>query len=126
MFHLVAEVSWSLPVNVQHADEGVLLGGGVQRHVDVLYDPVKHARVDVLGERVAGVVGLLVGHVLHVRLRGRDQLPVAQPVLHLLQLHAQQPAEVLQVRVVALRRDGEAHADQPTPTVRAGAAIAGP
>lgn len=83
----------------------MLLDGGVQRHVDVVHDPVEHARVDVLGERVAGVVGLLVGHVLHVRLRGGDQLPVTQPVLHLLQLHAQEPAEVLQVRVVALREE---------------------
>lgn len=80
----------------------MLLDRGVQRHVDVLHDPVEHARVDVLGERVAGVVGLLVGHVLHIGLRGGDQLPVTQPVLHLLQLHAQEPAEVLQVRVVAL------------------------
>lgn len=92
-----------LPVNVQHTDEGVLLGRGVQCHVDVLHDPVEHARVDVLGERVTSVVGLLVGHVLHIRLRPGDQLPVTQPVLHLLQLHAEEPAEVLQVRVVALQ-----------------------
>lgn len=110
LFYFVPDVLlWSyrfcsLPINIQYANEGVLLGRGVQRHVDVLHDPVEHARVDMLGERVAGVVGLLVGHVLHVRLRGSGQLPVAQPVLHLLQLHAQEPAEVLQVRVVALRK----------------------
>lgn len=68
----------------------------------MLHDPVEHARVDVLSERVAGVVRLLVGHILHVRLRGGDQLPVAEPVLHLLLLHAQEAAEVLQVHVLAL------------------------
>lgn len=56
----------------------------MQHHVDVLHDPVEHARIDVLGQRVTGIVRLLVGHVLHVRLRGGDQLPVTEPVLHLL------------------------------------------
>lgn len=74
----------------------------MQRHVDVLHNPVKHARVDVLGKRVAGIVRLLVGHILHVRLRGGDQLPVTEPVLHLLLLHAEESAEVPQVHVVAL------------------------
>lgn len=123
---MVLKVLVSLPVNVKHADEGVLLGRGVQRLVDVLHDPVEHARVDVLGERITGVVCLLVGHVLHVRLRGGGQLPVAQPVLHLLQLHTQEPAEVLQVRVVALRKRQKAHADQPTPSMRGMGAILHP
>lgn len=72
----------------------------MQGPVDVLHDPVKHACVDVFGERVAGVGRLFAGHILHVRFRSGDQLPVTEPVLHLLQLHAQQPAEVSQVEVV--------------------------
>lgn len=84
----------------------------MQGLVDVLHDPVEHASVDVLGERVAGVVGLLAGHALHVGLGRGGQLPVAEPVLHLLQLHAQQPAEVLQVEVVALQHT-HTHAASP-------------
>ena len=78
----------------------------MQRLVDVLHDPVEHVRVDVLGQGVAGVAGPLAGHVLHVGLRRSHQLPVTQPVLHLLQLHAQQAAEVLQVAVFALGGGG--------------------
>lgn len=70
----------------------------------MLHDPVKHACVDVFGERVAGVGRLFHGHILHVRLRRSDQLPVAEPVLHLLLFHAQQLAEVFQVDVVRLQR----------------------
>lgn len=81
----------------------MLLGGRLQRKVNVLYDPVEHAGIDVLGEGVAGVGRLLGGHGLHVRLGGGGKLPVAEPVLHLLQLHTQQFAEVLQVDVLPLK-----------------------
>lgn len=81
----------------------MLLGGGLQDFVDVLHNPVEESGVDVLGERVAGVDRLSAGHGLHVGLRRRGQFPVAQPVLHLLQLHPQQSAEVLQVDVASLK-----------------------
>lgn len=80
----------------------MLFGRGLQGHVDVVHDPVKHACVDVFGKCVTGVGCLFAGHILHIRLRCSDQLPVAEPVLHLLQLHTQQPAEVFQVDVVSL------------------------
>lgn len=92
-----------LPVDVEHADEGVLLDGGVQGLVDVLHDPAEELGVDVLGQRVPGVDHLLHRHALHVGLGGGDELAVAKPVLHLALLHAQQAAEVVQVLVFALR-----------------------
>lgn len=67
----------------------MLLDGRLQGKVDVLYNPVEHAGVDVLGEGVAGVGRLLGGHGLNVCLGGGGKLPVAEPVLHLLQLHTQ-------------------------------------
>lgn len=92
-----------LPVDVEHADEGVLLDGGVQGLVDVLHNPAEELGVDVLGQGVPGVDHLLHGHALHVGLGRGDQLAVAKPVLHLALLHAQQAAEVVQVLVFALR-----------------------
>lgn len=92
-----------VPVDIQDPDEGVLFGGRLQGPVNVLHDPVEHAGVDVFGESVAGGGCLLAGHFLYVRLRGRGQLPVTEPVLHLLQLHTQQPAEVFEVGVVLLQ-----------------------
>lgn len=94
---------WVVPVDVEDPDEGVLFGGRLQGEVNVLHDPVEHAGVDVFGESVAGVGRLLAGHFFHVRLWGRGQLPVTEPVLHLQQLHTQQSAEVFEVDVVLLQ-----------------------
>lgn len=91
-----------LPVDIEHADEGVLLDSGVQGLVDVLHDPVEELSIDVLGQGVPGVHHLLHGHVLHVGLGRGDELAMAKPVLHLAVLHAQQATEVVQVLVIAL------------------------
>lgn len=96
------ELSRRLPVDVEHADEGVLLHSGVQGLVDVLHDPVEELGVDVLGQGVPGVHHLVQGHALHVGLGRGDELAVAEPVLHLAVLHAQQAAEAAQVLVLAL------------------------
>lgn len=79
---------------------------GDQGFVDVLHDPVEELGVDVLGERVAGVGGLQPRQRLDVRLRGRLQLPVAQPLGHVLVGHAHQLAERRQVPVVGLLHNG--------------------
>lgn len=92
-----------LPIDVEHTDEGVLLHSGVQGLVDVLHDPVEELGIDVLGQGVPGVHHLAQGHALHVGLGRGDELAVAQPVLHLAVLHAQQAAELAQVLVLALR-----------------------
>lgn len=93
-----------LPIDVEHANEGVLLHSGVQGLVDVLHDPVEELGIDVLGQGVPGVHRLVQGHALHVGLGCGDELAVAQPVLHLALLHTQQAAEVAQVLVLALGR----------------------
>lgn len=95
------------PVDVEDADEGVLLDVGDQSFVDVLHDPVEELGVDVLGQRVTSVGGLEAGEGLDVRLRGRLQLPVAQPLGHVLVGDADQVAERRQVAVVWLERDHE-------------------
>lgn len=91
-----------VPVDVEDADEGVLLDVGHQSFVDVLHDPVEELGVDVLGQRVTSVSGLEAGEGLDVRLGGRLQLPVAQPLGHVLVGDADQVAERLQVAVVWL------------------------
>lgn len=96
------ELRRCLPVDVEHADEGVLLHSGVQGFVDVLHDPVEELGVDVLGQGVPGVHHLVQGHALHVGLGRGDELAVAEPVLHLAVLHTQQAAEVFQVLVLTL------------------------
>ena len=96
-----------LPVDVQDSNEGVLLQGGVQGLVDVLHNPVEQLGVDVLGQGVACVDHLLQGHGLDVGLRGGDQLAMAQPVLHLAVLHAQQAAEAAQVFILRLEETQE-------------------
>ena len=96
-----------LPVDVQDSNEGVLLEGGVQGLVDVLHDPVEQLGIDVLGQGVARIDHLLQGHGLDVGLRGGDQLAMAQPMLHLTELHAQQAAEVAQVLILRLEETQE-------------------
>ena len=96
-----------LPVDVQDSNEGVLLEGGVQGLVDVLHDPVEQLGIDVLGQGIARVDHLLQGHGLDIGLRGGDQLAMAQPVLHLTALHAQQAAEVTQVFILRLEETQE-------------------
>lgn len=76
---------------------------GDQSLVDVLHDPVEELGVDVFGQRVTGVSGLQTREGLDVRFRGRLQLPVAQPLRHVLVGHADQLAERRQVPVVGLR-----------------------
>lgn len=91
-----------VPVDVEDPDEGVLFDVGDESLVDVLHNPVEHLGVDVFGEGVAGVGGLQTREGLDVRLRGRLQLPVAQPVRHVLVGDAHQVAKRRQVDVVGL------------------------
>lgn len=91
-----------LPVDVQHADEGVLLPGNLQRSVDPADDAVEQAGVDLLGQGVPGVERPLLGLRLHQRLGRQNDPPVAQPARQPLRLHRQQLAEDGQVRVARL------------------------
>lgn len=112
-----------VPVDVEDADEGVLLDVGHQGFVDVLHDPVEELGVDVLGQRVASVGGLEAGEGLDVRLGGRLQLPVAQPLGHVLVGDADQVAERHQVAVVRLVR-GHCESDDLIRCVLANALVA--
>lgn len=82
-----------VPVDVQDSDEGVLFDVGDQRFVNMLHNPVEEFGVDVFGERVTGVGCHQAGDGLYIRLRGRLQLPVAQPLRHVLVGHAHQLAK---------------------------------
>lgn len=97
----------TLPVDVEDADEGVLFDVSDQSLVDMLNDPVEEFGVDVFGERITCVGGLQTREGLDVRLRGRLQLPVAQPLSHVLVGHAHQLAERRQVAIVGLKKNKE-------------------
>ena len=75
-----------------------------QSLVDVPYDPVKELGVDMFGERVSVVGGLKTREGLDIRLVGRLQLPVAQPLRHVLVGHSHQLAERCQVAIVGLKK----------------------
>lgn len=85
----------------------MLLDVGDESFVDVLHDPVEQLGVDVFRERVASVGGLQTGEGLDIRLCGCLQLPVAQPLGHVLVGDADQVAERRQVTVVLLEKDHE-------------------
>lgn len=85
----------------------MLLHAGDQSFVDVLHNPVEHLSVDVFGESVAGVGGLQTWEGLNVRLCCRFQLPVAQPVRHVLVGDAHEVTKRRQVDVVGLQTEKE-------------------
>lgn len=95
----------SEPVDVQNPDEGVLLDVGDQSFVDVLHNPVEQLGVDVFGESVAGVGGVQTWEGLNVCLCCCLQLPVTQPVGHVLVGDAHKVAERRQVDIVGLQRE---------------------
>jgi hypothetical protein len=65
----------------------------VESLIDVVYNPVKELGIDVLGQSITGIGGLQLGDGFDVRLRGCGQLPVTQPVTHLLIIHAHEVTE---------------------------------
>lgn len=91
-----------VPVDVEDPDEGVLLDVGDQSLVHVLHDPVEEFGVDMFGQRVAGVGGLQTGDGLDIRLGSRLQLPVAQPLGHVLVGDPHQVTEGCEVGIVGL------------------------
>lgn len=98
-------ISWinqNTPVDVEDPDEGVLFDVGDQGFVDVLYNPVEELGVDMFGQGVTGVSGLQAWQGLDIRLCSRLQLPVAQPLRHVLVGHAYQLAKRRQVPIVGL------------------------
>lgn len=98
-------ISWinqNTPVDVEDPDEGVLFDVGNQGFVDVLYNPVEELGVDMFGQGVTGVSGLQAWQGLDIRLCSRLQLPVAQPLRHVLVGHAYQLAKRRQVPIVGL------------------------
>lgn len=70
----------------------------------MLHNPVEELGVDMFGQRVTGVGGLQAGEGLDIGLCGRLQLPVAQPLRHVLVGHAYQLTERRQVAIVGLQR----------------------
>lgn len=96
-----------VPVDVQNPDEGMLLHGGDQSFVDVLHNPVEQLSIDMFGESIAGVGGLQTWEGLNVRLCCRLQLPVAQPVRHVLVGDAHKVAKRRQVDIVGLQTEKE-------------------
>lgn len=70
----------------------------------MFYDPVKKLGIDMFGQSVASVGGLKSREGLDVGLCGRLQLPVAQPLRHVLIGHAHQLTERRQVPVFGLKQ----------------------
>lgn len=103
MCHTQTGECTDVPVDVEDSDEGVLFDIGDEGLVNVLHNPVEELCVDMFGQRVTGVGGLQPGDGLDIRLRGRLQLPVAQPLSHVLVGHAYQLAECRQVAIVGLQ-----------------------
>lgn len=81
----------------------MLFDVGDQGFVDVLYNPVEELGVDMFGQGVTGVSGLQAGQGLDICLCSRLQLPVAQPLRHVLVGHAYQLAKRHQVAIVGLQ-----------------------
>lgn len=96
-----------VPVDVEDPDEGVLFDIGDQGFVNVLHNPVEKLGVDMFGQSVTGVGGLQAGDSLDIRFCGRLQLPVAQPLRHVLIGHAYQVAERRQVAIIGLRVEAD-------------------
>lgn len=80
---------------------------GDKGFINVLHNPVEELGVDMFGQRVTGVGGLQAWEGLDIGLCGRLQLPVAQPLRHVLVGHAYQLAECRQVPIVGLRQEEE-------------------
>lgn len=82
-----------LPINVQHANKRVLFDSRMENLIDMIYNPVKELGIDVLGQCITGIRGLQLGDGLDVCLRGSSQLPMAEPVTHLLKVHSHEVTE---------------------------------
>lgn len=96
-----------VPVDVQNPDEGVLLHAGDQSFVDMLHNPVEQLSIDMFRESIAGIGGLQTWEGLNVRLCCSLQLPVAQPVRHVLVGDAHKVAKRHQVDIVGLQTEKE-------------------
>lgn len=73
----------------------------------MLHNPVEELGVDMFGQSITGIRGLQTREGLDIRLCGRLQLPVAQPLGHILVGHAHQLAKRHQVTVVGLHQKEE-------------------
>lgn len=82
-----------LPVNVQHTNKRVLFDSSMESLIDMVDNPVEELGIDVLGQSITGICGLQLGDGLDVCLRGSSQLPMAEPVTHLLIVHAHEVTE---------------------------------
>lgn len=71
----------------------------------MLHNPIEELGVDVFGKCVTGVGGLNTGEGLDIRLCGCFQLPMAQPLRHVLVGHTNQLAECHQVAIVGLQEE---------------------
>ena len=81
------------PINIQHTDKRMLLDSRMECLIDMIYNPVKELGIDVLGQCITGISGLQLGDGLDVRLCGSGQLPMAEPVTHLLKGHTHEVTE---------------------------------
>lgn len=76
-----------VPVNVQHADEGLLFDRRSQSLVDAVHDPSEETCVEVFQQRVPAADGARPGDGSDVSVCGRGELGVAQPVGHFITGH---------------------------------------
>ena len=103
----VVDECTDVPVDVEDTNEGVLFDVGDQGFINVLHNPVEELGVDMFGQGITGVGGLQAGEGLDICLCGCLQLPVAQPLRHVLVSHTYQLTERRQVAIVGLRQEKE-------------------
>lgn len=73
--------------------------------IDMIYNPVEELGIDVLGQSITGIRSLQLGDGLDVCLRGSSQLPVAEPVTHLVIVHAHEVTEDAERFVLGLPKE---------------------
>lgn len=71
----------------------------------MLYNPVEELGVDMFGQGITSVGGLKSRKGLDISFCGRLQLPVAQPLGHILICHAHQLTERRQVGIAGLKKE---------------------
>lgn len=95
------------PVNVQHTNKRVLFDSRMESLIDIIYNPVKKLGIDVLGQSITGICGLQLGDGLDVRLCGSSQLPMAEPVTHLLIVHTHEVTKYAERFMLGLPKDNK-------------------
>lgn len=93
-----------LPIYVQHSNKRVLFDSRMEGLIDMIYNPAKELGINVLGQSITGIRGLQLRDGFDVCLCGGSQFPVAEPVTHLLIVHAHKVREDAERFMLGLKK----------------------